>query len=97
MKDVGTNIKIECERLGWTVSRLAKESGIPQQTIHGWTTGRSPSLEQLRKVADVLEVPFYQLAFGTHDPHELEADVILKELFTGDVRVTLQRIERRRR
>ena len=63
MKDVGTNIKIECERLGWTVSRLAKESGIAQQTIHGWTTGRSPSLEQLRKVADVLGVTILPIGF----------------------------------
>lgn len=95
--DVGKNIKTACERRGWSVTRLAKESGIAQQTIHGWTTGRSPSLEQLRKVADALEAPLYQLAFGGSDPHELETDVILKELFAGDIRVTLQKIERKKK
>jgi len=97
MSDVGENIKTECDKRDWTISHLAKESGIPQQTIHGWTTGRSPSLEQLRQVADVLQVPLYQLAFGSHDPHEIETDVILKELFSGDIRVTLQKIERKKK
>jgi len=92
--EVGDNVRRACEKRGWSISRLAKEAGIAQQTIHGWTTGRSPSLEQLKKVADVLESPLYKLAFGTHDPNELEADTILTEIFKGDVRVTLERIEK---
>ncbi len=58
---------------------------------------RSVDLSQLRKVALVLKVSFHELAFGEPDPLEFDSGVLLKELFTGDVRVTLHRIERKRR
>lgn len=87
-----------CKGKGWSLSRLSRASGVPVQTLHGWTMGRKGvRLDQLKKVADTLEVSLYRLAFGEPDPHELQGTEILKELFTGDVRVTLHRIERPKR
>lgn len=68
------------------------------QTVHAWTTGRkSIHPDQLRKVASVLKVSMHQLMFDEPDPHETIGEEILKEIFSGDVRVTLDRIERKKR
>ena len=82
---------------GITLAKLSRDSGVPPQTLHGWVTGRdSVNLKQLKKVASSLEVSSHSLAFGEPDPNESIGKEILKELFTGDVRVTVHRIERRR-
>lgn len=87
-----------CNERGWTIARLARESGIPKPTLHGWTTGQSAlNLDQLRKVAAVLEVSLHELLFGEPDPYQAPMEEILKELFTGDVRVSIHRIEKRYR
>lgn len=87
-----------CKEKGWSLNKLAKESGVKQPTLHGWTTGRSvQNLGDLRKVAAALEVSVFKLAFGASDPYEEASEEILKEIFSGDVRVTLHRIERRKK
>lgn len=50
---------------------------------------------QLRKVAATLQISTHELMFDEVDPFENKADEILKELFSGDVQVTLHRIERK--
>ncbi|MCB0349722.1 MAG: helix-turn-helix transcriptional regulator [Bdellovibrionales bacterium] len=91
------NLKHHLKNKGWTLSRLAKETGINKSTLHAWTVGRGNiKLEYLKKVAHALKVSVYQLAYGEPDPHEAKSEEILRELFSGDVRVTLQRIERKK-
>lgn len=79
-----------------SLTELSRKVKVPKTNIHSWTAGANPQLDQLKRVADVLQVSLYELAFGTFDPYESKSDEILKELFTGDVRVTLHKIERRR-
>lgn len=80
------------------MARLAREAGLPAQTIHHWTTGRrSVDPDQVRKVAAALRVSVHYLLFGETDPLEAPAEEILKEIFSGDVRVTLHRIEKRKK
>lgn len=82
---------------GWSLARLSKETGINKSTLHAWTVGRGTiNLEYLRKVADALKIGVHQLAYGEPDPHEFLSEEVLREIFSGDVRVTLHRIERRR-
>lgn len=84
------------KKKGWSLARLARETGVPVQTLHGWTAGRKAvQLDQLKQVSIALEVSIHQLIFGEPDPFEQRGEEILKELFTGDVRVTLHRIERK--
>jgi len=91
------NLQFHLKRKRWTVSRLARETGINKSTLHAWTVGRGTiNLRYLQKVARALEISVYQLAYGESDPFEAVGEEILKELFSGDVRVTLHRIERRR-
>lgn len=86
------------ESRGWTIGRLARESGVPKPTLHGWTTGRSAhNLDQLKQVASALKVSLHELTFDEPDSYESQSDEFLKELFTGDVRVSIHRIERRRK
>ncbi len=90
------NLQHHLKRKGWTLSRLAKETGINKSTLHAWTVGRGNiNLDYLKKVAFALEVSVYQLAYGESDPHEAKSEEVLREIFNGDVRVTLHRIERK--
>ena len=79
----------------WTLAQLSRLSGVPTQTLHGWTTGRrSVDLNQVQKVARAFEVSIHHLTFGEPDPYDSPTEEILKEIFSGDVRVTLHRIEK---
>jgi transcriptional regulator with XRE-family HTH domain len=85
-------IKI-CKKKKMTLASLAKRSGVKQPTLHGWTTGRSvQNLDDLRKVCEVLEVSLHSLLFDKEDPFE-NKDQILQELFKGDVRITIHKID----
>lgn len=91
-------IEAQCERRGWTLSRLAKESKVPVTTLHGWVSGRArPDMKQLKKVSATLQVSIHQLYFGEPDPHEQLGEEVLKELFSGDLRVTIHKIDRKRK
>ncbi len=95
---LGLTLTQICKKKGWSLARLSRASGVPIQTLHGWTTGRKAvQLDQLKKVAAALTISMHQLAFGEPDPHEAIGEEILREIFTGDVRVTLHRIERRKK
>lgn len=78
-----------------TLAKLSRLSGVPKTSIHGWMTGRKAmDLDQLKRVASVLEVSLHELAYGEEDPFAMRKGEILKELFSGDVRVTIHKIER---
>jgi transcriptional regulator with XRE-family HTH domain len=95
---LASNLTQICKKQGRTVAQLARDAKIPIQTLHGWTTGRSSvKLDQLKKVAAILKVSIHELAFGEPDPNESKSEEILKEIFSGDVRVTLHRIEKKKK
>lgn len=91
------NLQVHLKKKNWTLTRLAKETGINKSTLHAWTVGRGNiNLNYLKKVSAALEVSVHQLAYGEPDPHEPLGVETLKEIFSGDVRVTLHKIERRK-
>ena len=94
---IGLKLQKVCRDRRLSFSRLAKLAGVPLATLHAWTTGRkSINPDQIKKVAAVLEISLHELLFDEPDPFETKSTEILKEIFSGDVRVTLHRIERRR-
>lgn len=94
---LGSKLNKLCKDRGLSLSKLAREAGVPIQTIHAWTTGRkSVNPVQLKKVSDVLKVSIHRLIFDEPDPYEEVGEEVLKEIFSGDVRVTLHRIERKK-
>ena len=95
--ELSQNLIKLCKKQNLSLSKLSVLSGVPHQTLHGWSLGRkSVRLAQLKAVARALHVSVHELAYGEPDPNESIGEEILKELFTGDVRVTVHRIERRR-
>ena len=59
------------KKKGISIAALAKESGVKQPTLHGWTTGRSvQNLDDLKKVCDILEVSLHCILYGENDPWE---------------------------
>lgn len=90
--ELSKNLLLLCKKRKISIAALAKKSGVKQPTLHGWTTGRSvQNLDDLKKVCDVLEVGLHTLLYGEPDPHEVN-EKILKEIFKGDIRVTIHRI-----
>lgn len=94
VKGFPSSLEALMKKRGFSLSRLAKEAGVPKATLHSWTTGVTPNLEQLRRTAQILKVSFHQLAFGEADPYMADEE-LLQELFSGDIRVTLHKIIRR--
>lgn len=87
-----------CKERKISISKLARLTGLPQPTLHGWTSGRSVgNIDDLKKVCDVLQVSLHRLLYGEGDPHEIGQEEILKELFSGDLRVTVHKIEKKPR
>lgn len=73
------NLLDKCKKKGITLTALARKSGVPQPTIHGWSTGRSVhNLHDLKKVCSVLEIGLHELLFGLPDPHQSSPFVIDK-------------------
>lgn len=71
--ELSKNLTKLCKAKGFTIAGLAKESGVKQPTLHGWTTGRSvQNLDDLKKVCNVLEVSLHQILYGEPDPWESE-------------------------
>lgn len=58
-----------CRDHGLTLAALAKESGVKQPTLHGWTTGRSvQNMDDLKKVCDVFKICLHCILYGVKDP-----------------------------
>ncbi len=80
---------------GISLSEIARQTRVPKATLHSWTVGqKSVNLEQLKKVAEFLNVSVALLAYGEEDMAAEKSTEMLKELFSGDLRVTIKKIER---
>jgi transcriptional regulator with XRE-family HTH domain len=65
-----------CKDRGLTLAALAKESGVKQPTLHGWTTGRSvQNLDDLKKVCDILEISLHCILYGEKDPWGVDCSI----------------------
>lgn len=91
--NIEKNLLKRCKEKGFTISQLARLSGVKQPTLHGWTTGRSVhKMDDLKEVCRVLEISVHQLLFGVPDPFETNTEVFEK-IFSGDLRITIHKIK----
>ena len=45
------------ERKTWSLYKLAKEMGLPQQTVYSWASGRTqPSYDNMDRLCDILDL-----------------------------------------
>ncbi len=50
------------KKQGWSLYRLAKELGLPQQTVYSWANGRTqPSYDNMDKLCRVLDCSIGEL------------------------------------
>jgi DNA-binding Xre family transcriptional regulator len=44
------------EKKSWSLYKLAKELGLPQQTVYSWASGRTqPNYENMDRLCDILD------------------------------------------
>lgn len=61
------------EKKGWSLYKLAKEMGLPQQTVYSWASGRTqPSYDNMDRLCDILDAGVGEL---------FEAEPVQKKLF----------------
>ena len=61
------------EKKDWSLYKLAKELGLPQQTVYSWASGRTqPSYENMDRLCDILDCMVGEL---------FEAEPVQKKLF----------------
>jgi transcriptional regulator with XRE-family HTH domain len=70
------------ERHKISISRLARETGVPKSSLFEWTTGRAPrNLGDIRRIAGYFRVSLHFLIFGEQDPYaHLPSVVSVQEL-----------------
>jgi len=65
--------QVALEKKKWSLYRLAKEMGLPQQTVYSWASGRTqPSYENMERLCDILDTTIGEL---------FEAEPVQKKLF----------------
>jgi transcriptional regulator with XRE-family HTH domain len=61
------------DKKGWSLYRLAKELGLPQQTVYSWASGRTqPSYDNMDRLCDILDCAVGEL---------FESDPVQQKLF----------------
>lgn len=88
------NLVSEMKKKGLNYSQLAGRSQVARSTIHNWASGRMvKDISELKKVAEILETPLYELLFGEPDPHIRTPLSTLSEVFSGEVRLIIEKIK----
>jgi|GEM_PF-601132 len=89
-------LKDECKKQGITLSDIARRAKVGRTTLQDWTTGSQPKVEHLKKVSAALGLSIHYLLFGEEDPQANEGKslVVLEDLFSGDIRISIQKIKR---
>lgn len=65
--------EIAREKKSWSLYRLAKELGLPQQTVYSWANGRTqPSYDNMDKLCDVIGCNVGELFEAEPVQHKLD-------------------------
>lgn len=80
--DIIARINELMSKKGWTAYALSKQTGISTNTIYDWNKGAIPSLENVLKVCDAMDITAEQFFCGVQS-YKLsdEENKILQEWF----------------
>ena len=86
--EIGDRIRIARNSKGWTQKELAAKAGIATTSLQQYEYfKRQPTIEQLQKIADALDVPFITLLANQSDIYKMSRFVIRDWLYALDYRV----------
>jgi transcriptional regulator with XRE-family HTH domain len=78
-KKLGAQIVKLRKRRGWSQAALAERLGVPRERLGTWERGRNaPSLEDLARLSEVLEIPFEGLGLGWRVEEPLSAAELME-------------------
>ncbi len=84
------------DRHGLSITKLAKETGVPKQTISNWLSGMNPkNMSQIKQVANYFKVSIDYLVFAdqkTALPRQSPMENYAQEINAGIFEVVLRRI-----
>lgn len=95
--NLNNQLRLYIDELDTNVTRLAKEAGIPRQTLSDWLDGVPPkNFEAVKKIADVLAVSVDHLVFGEGLEPETAAKLsdYRDEILCGQFEVILRRAKK---
>lgn len=91
-------LKSRLKERGIALSSLARKTGVSRKTIDNWLEGQKPqNIEQVKSVADFLELTVDELCFGPKTKAVGETDDIekhLQEINAGIFEVVLRRVKK---
>ena len=86
---------------GVSQAKLSQLTRISKATLHGYLNPRVKQskidVSIVKKICDVLKLDFHEALFGLPDPNSKAVlpKEILTELFKGDLRVTIHKIDKK--
>ena len=81
MRTIGSGIRTERQRLGWTIAELAERVGLTPGAIGMVERGESdPSLSSLRRISEALGLPMFRFLLD-----DLDREIVVR----GDARVRM--------
>jgi transcriptional regulator with XRE-family HTH domain len=86
-------LKALLSQKGWTVTELAKKTGISRTTIQSWTVGAKPSIYEIDKVATVFDMTIDELVFDRKPKNSLEEFFSEAEIHTGHYKIQITKKE----
>lgn len=97
-RNLGENLQHLMKEKHLSVRDLAQGIGVSQRTVNEWigSGSRTPrSLDQIKKLANFLEVSVHSLLFGEEDPKSFIGEFLEKsELHVGLYEISIKRVSR---
>ena len=90
---IGPTLKTLLKTRRITLKEVSSNTGVPSSTLSEWLNNRSPkNPEQIRKVAEYLEVSLHYLLFGIEDKQEPISKILKEDFFSGTFEINIKRI-----
>lgn len=93
--NLAENLTQLLEESNITLTKLSRETDIPQSTLHGWLNGVPPrNIMQLKLIADFFGVSIDSLCFNSKDRSEGRLKEYLEQVNLGTYEVILRRAKK---
>lgn len=89
------NLKRLIEEKGISYNELARRSGVPKTNLLNWSEGANPQVDQLLRVADVLEVSLDYLVASRKEETDLDKILDKVSMHVGLYEVSIKKVSKK--